>query len=507
MRVDVNGAHLTIDTNAHVAGKIDMGTSGSTLTLENTSGKWVYEANLPGEDISAGGDQYYTYPALQNAIITNFGSNSAICAQNIPGGYSNNMGIPDSYTSSSTLIIRKDNSIPTVATPANPHANNGVGYIGVPVAVTAGCGDQSIYTNPNDPCQIEGCFLAGTHILTRAGEKLVETLVDGDEIAVIENGETVYRPLAWLGRSHADVAALDFDPDAYPVRIRKDAFGDNMPHRDLLVTSEHSIFIDGRLVPVRMLVNGRSITVERSITDYDFYHVELEQHGVIVSEGLATESYLDTGNRGTFENSVVRTLRPHFAGGITISGGKSWESNAAAPLTTDRETVEPIWHRLAARAEELGLASDAAPVTTTEETNIRLVTENGREIRPVRHAGNTYSFMVPGDVTSVRIATNASRPADVVGPFCDDRRQLGVVVGDVNVTAGRSRHSVSAHLTATALEGWQAWEGGVGRWTDGNAVLDLGAAGDNLFARMVEIEVLTGGPYIVETAESGAQVA
>ncbi|NHN92341.1 Hint domain-containing protein [Acetobacter sicerae] len=513
--IDVNGAHLTIDSDGKgtsVAGKIDMSGQGSSLVLNNDTGKWSYEANLVGEDISAGGNQYYTYPALQNATITNFGSGASMCTNNIPGGFGSSIGIAGSYTDSSTLILKHSTSIPVNASASNPHANNGSGYYGVSVTGvggTASCPTSTQYFYPqNGGNCIDGCFLPGTHILTRDGEKLVETLVEGDEIAVIENGQTVFRPLAWLGRSHADVAALGFDVDAYPVRIRKDAFGAGAPHRDLLVTSEHCIHIDGKFVPVRMLVNGASILIDRSITAFDFYHVELEQHGVIVSEGLETESYLDTGNRGTFENSTVRALRPHFAGGFVITGGKSWENDAGAPLVTDQATVEPIWKTVAARAETLGLSVAGGAAETTNDPDIRLVAEDGREIRAVRHTGNTYSFMVPSTVADVRIVSRTARPSEMVGPFCDDRRDLGVVVGEVTVTNGRDRAVLTDHLSDADISGWQAYEGGVGRWTSGNALLSLGSAGEGLFARMVEVEVLVAGPYRIGDAEQAAiQVA
>ncbi len=33
-----------------------------------------------------------------------------------------------------------------------------------------------------------------------------------------------------------------------------------------------------------------------------YYHIELENHGVLLAEGLPAESYLDTGNRSSFVN-------------------------------------------------------------------------------------------------------------------------------------------------------------------------------------------------------------
>jgi hypothetical protein len=32
-----------------------------------------------------------------------------------------------------------------------------------------------------------------------------------------------------------------------------------------------------------------------------YYHVELEEHSVVIADGVLTESYLDVGNRGEFK--------------------------------------------------------------------------------------------------------------------------------------------------------------------------------------------------------------
>ncbi|WP_035367102.1 Hint domain-containing protein, partial [Acetobacter pasteurianus] len=68
----------------------------------------------------------------------------------------------------------------------------------------------------------------------------------------------------------------------------------------MLITAEHCLFFEGKFVPVRMLVNGVSIFYDKSITSYDYYHVETDQHSVITADGMLTESYLDTGNRRAF---------------------------------------------------------------------------------------------------------------------------------------------------------------------------------------------------------------
>ncbi|MBE7190175.1 Hint domain-containing protein, partial [Jatrophihabitans endophyticus] len=139
------------------------------------------------------------------------------------------------------------------------------------------------------------CFLAGSAILTPDGEMPVERLRPGMAVTVLEHGARVPRTVRWVG--HGRVSPRPTSLDDHPVRIRAGAIRDNVPHRDLLVTPEHCILLDGGLVPARMLVNGSSIVADTTIAAFDFFHVELDRHGILLAEGLEAESYLDTGNR------------------------------------------------------------------------------------------------------------------------------------------------------------------------------------------------------------------
>ncbi len=65
--------------------------------------------------------------------------------------------------------------------------------------------------------------------------------------------------------------------------------------------------------PSKLLVNGGSIVSERDHTQFTYYHIELERHGVLLAENTPSESYLDTGNRCLFDNAdVPRQLYPSF---------------------------------------------------------------------------------------------------------------------------------------------------------------------------------------------------
>jgi len=83
------------------------------------------------------------------------------------------------------------------------------------------------------------------------------------------------------------------------VRVRQAAFGPGRPSRDLLLSPDHAIHLDARLIPVRYLVNGVTIAQEH-VDRVEYWHVELPSHEVLLAEGLPVESYLDTGNRSAF---------------------------------------------------------------------------------------------------------------------------------------------------------------------------------------------------------------
>ncbi|MDG6095737.1 Hint domain-containing protein [Acetobacter sp. AN02] len=141
------------------------------------------------------------------------------------------------------------------------------------------------------------CFLAGVLIATPDGPVAVEKLGPGDSVVVMENGQEEIRRIVWSGRAQASVRAdLPDDEAGWPVRVLRDAFAEGVPSRDLLITSGHCLFMEGRFLPVRMLVNGVSVFYDRSFSSYEYYHIETERHSVVMANGVPTETYLDTGN-------------------------------------------------------------------------------------------------------------------------------------------------------------------------------------------------------------------
>ncbi len=390
----------------------------------------------------------------------------------------------------------------TFAAGITPVKNNDgtYGTNGTGTYTVAGITD-SVLNAANGTYELNSCFLAGTLISTPNGPVPVEQLQPGDLVTVLNGAQPMHKPVKWIGhRSVSPGAAAG--AEAYPVRIKQNAFADQMPQRDLLLTDEHCVFIENGLVPVRMLVNHRSIISDRSFTSYIYYHVELEDHGILLAEGLPVESYLDTGNRGNFANAPVPFLVPQL-------GTKTLPVDAmqiAAPLLVDVAVVKPIWDRLAARAAVLGMKSQSALAALSHDPELYLRTNEGDAIQPLKTEGNIVTFSIPAGTQAVTLVSRTSRPCDVIGAYVDDRRALGVSVGAIYLQSDHGRVAVNAHFEHEALSGWHAPEGTTHRWTNGLALLPLGIAAHQ-HDMSLHITIMHAGPYLNTTAVADALAA
>jgi hypothetical protein len=323
------------------------------------------------------------------------------------------------------------------------------------------------------------CFCAGTMILTTHGEVPVEALRVGDLAVTVLGAGAVPKPVVWIGHGRVDVARRQDPERVRPVRIRAHACGENMPHRDLLVTPEHCLYVDGGLIPARLLVNGRSIVIDRAIGAYTYYHVELAEHAVLLADGMPAESYLDTGNRATFANAPQPALRPDFD---LACGHKRWATHAAAPLTVDPRAVEPIWRRLEARAARLGHAPGLPDITS--DPDLALVVQ-GRTLRPVLSDTQRAVFALPAGTTEVRLVSRSASPA-ALRPWIDDQRRLGVAVAAIVLDVEAEQRVFPADHPMLEGGWWSAEHesGRVWRWTDGHARLALPAGATRLEVRL-----------------------
>jgi hypothetical protein len=238
-----------------------------------------------------------------------------------------------------------------------------------------------------------------------------------------------------------------------PVRIRRGAFGENLPARDLLVSPGHAVFVDGVLVPAYLLVNGATI-IQEQVEAIRYFHLELETHDVVLAAGLPCESYLDDGNRASF-----------VGGGEAVElhgrlDPKSWE-DACAPWVGAGPQLDEVRRDLHARAEQMGWVR-------SDEPDLHLIVD-GVTLAPLQVQGHRAWFQVPA-CTELTLASNASILAQVM-PGLSDLRPLGVAVSELRVNGEALALDGPAfgpgfHVLET--QGEDAW-----RWTDGQGTLAL----------------------------------
>ncbi|GGC91681.1 hypothetical protein GCM10010994_56800 [Chelatococcus reniformis] len=194
------------------------------------------------------------------------------------------------------------------------------------------------------------CFLAGTRIATPDGDVAVEDLVRGD-LVLTADGRS--RHILWIGRQA--VAATFADPSTcYPVRIMAGALAEGVPVRDLYVSPDHALLVDDVLVQAGALVNGTTITrVEQPEERFTYYHIELEDHALVLAEGAPAETFVDNVTRRRFDN---------YAEYEALFGA----CEARLPelelprIKSARQLPRAVRERLATRAEALGFVGAAA---------------------------------------------------------------------------------------------------------------------------------------------------
>ena len=209
------------------------------------------------------------------------------------------------------------------------------------------------------------CFVGGTRILTPDGEIPVEDLRKSALSLRRVRGPL---PVKWIGRQKFTKDSRSWHWSMAPIRIARFALSDQYPSRDLYLSPSHSLLVDGFLIPVEMLVNGKSIAPammdHRDVIDY--FHVELETHEVIFAEGTPAETLLVTDDRETFANFLAyerlygadeRPAMKPFAPILKYTGVRGELERllrlAASPIVDIRDPILRARNRIAARSELL----------------------------------------------------------------------------------------------------------------------------------------------------------
>jgi hypothetical protein len=322
------------------------------------------------------------------------------------------------------------------------------------------------------------CYRAGTLIRTERGEVPVEALRVGDRVVSALGGTA---EVIWLGHRHVDCRHHPKPQDVWPVRVAAGAFAAKQPRRDLWLSPDHSVSVDGMLIPIRYLVNDATI-VQEPVDAVSYWHVQLPAHDVLFAEGMLAESYLDTGNRGAFANGGGATmLHPDFALRV-------WEAEACAPLVVVGAQLVAVRNVLLERAAVLGHV-------LTRDAGLHVVLD-GRVVLP-ESTGRVHRFGLAGAAGEARLVSRSAIAA-CVWADSDDHRRLGVAVARI-VLDGQPIGLADARLGA----GWHAAEtdGGFWRWTDGDAALDVAGG------QVLEVEVAITGRYWLAPGRADARAA
>ncbi|MDJ0628936.1 MAG: Hint domain-containing protein [Rhodobacter sp.] len=144
------------------------------------------------------------------------------------------------------------------------------------------------------------CFTAGTHIATPDGPQAVETLVPGDRVMTADGRETAVR---WLGEQRVDTR-LTHPAKVNPICIAAGALADGVPSRDLWLSADHAVCIDGLLINAGALVNSTTIyqVAQMPLNGFTYYHVETDAHELLLAENTPAESFIDYAGRDGFIN-------------------------------------------------------------------------------------------------------------------------------------------------------------------------------------------------------------
>ena len=145
----------------------------------------------------------------------------------------------------------------------------------------------------NVDTEILPCFVAGTSIQTANGEQKVENLSVGDMVVTVDHGP---QPIRWIGYTTRTAQGK-----MAPILIEKGTLGNA---RDLLVSPQHRILVQGWqaellfgscdvLVPAKALLSDQRIRRKLG-GDVCYYHVLFDQHEIIYSEGIPSESFHPT---------------------------------------------------------------------------------------------------------------------------------------------------------------------------------------------------------------------
>jgi Ca2+-binding RTX toxin-like protein len=178
------------------------------------------------------------------------------------------------------------------------------------------------------------CFTPGTAIATPRGERMVEDLTVGDKIITRDNG---IQEIRWLGTRTLTGFELARAPQLRPILIQKGALGDNLPEHDILVSPQHRLLMTGDKAQLyfeerEVLAAAKHLTGLPGVDEVGtlgvtYVHFMFDQHEVVLSNGIWTESFQPganvLGGLGTEQRDEIFALFPDLQ---TVDGVESYSA-------------------------------------------------------------------------------------------------------------------------------------------------------------------------------------
>jgi serralysin len=143
------------------------------------------------------------------------------------------------------------------------------------------------------------CFTPGTLIQTPFGLRRVETMAIDDLVVTRDNG---LQPIRWVGSRHLSASELRAAPNLAPVILRKDALGPGLPTKDLMVSPQHRLLLEGYRIELaigqseafcaaKTLIDGTSV-VTSPLWGVTYIHLMFDAHQILTANGMPCESLL-----------------------------------------------------------------------------------------------------------------------------------------------------------------------------------------------------------------------
>lgn len=225
--------------------------------------------------------------------------------------------------------------------------------------------ERTSHQKSNDYDDFVACFVPGNHVRSLKGDVPVESLEPGDQVATLDGRAQTVRLVLNRQLTAEDLLA---NPNLRPVRITAGAMGHGLPRRDLLVSPQHRMLVNGpaclrvlgeeeALISARKLTELPGVYVDMELAEVCYVHLVFDEHQIVFAEGAPSESFffgaqaidgLENEARVELMELFPGLNAPHFefASARLLPEGraqsdfvKRLRKNAQAPLTFLQEEI------------------------------------------------------------------------------------------------------------------------------------------------------------------------